>query len=92
MKTPTKKNLKCGVCGTEIEGKYLQADVDENSKKSSNGMVVCSETCAKKYEQDLPHCGKPMQHWSRITGYYQNVEGWNEGKKQELKDRKRYSV
>jgi len=29
---------------------------------------------------------------SRVTGYLQDVGGWNEGKKQELKDRKRYAV
>lgn len=92
MKTKTKEKFRCEVCGTEITGKYLKADVDSNSKKSKKGVVVCSEECAKTYEKNLPHCGKPIQHWSRITGYYQNVEGWNEGKRQELKDRKRYSV
>ncbi|MCZ7393048.1 MAG: anaerobic ribonucleoside-triphosphate reductase [Candidatus Methanoperedens sp.] len=27
---------------------------------------------------------------SRVTGYVSAVAGWNEGKRQELKDRKRY--
>jgi len=31
-----------------------------------------------------------VEHLSRVTGYIQAVSGWNEGKKQELKDRKRY--
>ncbi|HDH41562.1 MAG TPA: anaerobic ribonucleoside-triphosphate reductase [Candidatus Altiarchaeales archaeon] len=40
-----------------------------------------------------PNCGnKNMEWWSRITGYYQNISGWNEGKKQELRDRRRYGV
>ncbi|PKM92461.1 MAG: hypothetical protein CVU81_00380 [Euryarchaeota archaeon HGW-Euryarchaeota-1] len=30
-----------------------------------------------------------VQMWSRITGYYQNIKGWNKGKLQELKDRQR---
>jgi anaerobic ribonucleoside-triphosphate reductase len=30
--------------------------------------------------------------WSRITGYYQNIGGWNKGKLQELKDRRRYGI
>ena len=33
-----------------------------------------------------------VQIWSRITGYYQNVSGWNAGKLAELKDRRRYGV
>jgi len=27
-----------------------------------------------------------------VTGYLQEVSGWNAGKQQELKDRKRYTV
>ena len=30
-----------------------------------------------------------IEHFSRITGYLQSVSGWNEGKKQELIDRKK---
>ena len=37
-------------------------------------------------------CGsQKIQVWSRITGYYQNIKGWNKAKLQELKDRQRYS-
>ena len=32
-----------------------------------------------------------LEHYSRITGYYQKVSGWNNGKLQEFKDRHRYS-
>ncbi len=34
--------------------------------------------------------GNDLEHWSRITGYYQHVRGWNAGKVQEFKDRHRY--
>lgn len=35
-----------------------------------------------------PNCGSPDIGWySRVTGYYQNVKGWNEGKRQELMQR-----
>jgi len=38
-------------------------------------------------------CGSEnVDHYSRVTGYYNAVSGWNEGKQQELKDRMRYSV
>ncbi|MBU4072459.1 MAG: anaerobic ribonucleoside-triphosphate reductase, partial [Candidatus Thermoplasmatota archaeon] len=40
-----------------------------------------------------PSCqSKNVQSWSRITGYYQNITGWNKGKLQELKDRRRYGL
>ena len=31
-----------------------------------------------------------LEYYSRITGYYQKVSGWNAGKLQEFKDRIRY--
>ncbi|OYT53421.1 MAG: hypothetical protein B6U72_05565 [Candidatus Altiarchaeales archaeon ex4484_2] len=84
--------VKCGICGKGILGEYMQASVDENLKPTKTGTLVCSEECARKFEEKLAYGGKPMGHWSRITGYYQNIDGWNEGKIQELKDRRRYGV
>lgn len=84
--------MKCAVCGREIKGKYFQANVDRDLKANDKGDVVCSMECAEKYEDRLPCGGKALQHWSRITGYYQNISGWNEGKLQELRDRQRYGV
>ena len=39
-----------------------------------------------------PHCGKPTEVYSRITGYYRPVQNWNDGKAQEFKDRKLYDI
>jgi len=42
-----------------------------------------------------PNCNAgdvDLEHWSRITGYYQEVSGWNAGKKAELMDRHRHDV
>jgi ribonucleoside-triphosphate reductase len=42
-----------------------------------------------------PSCGATdpeIEWWSRITGYYQRVKGWNAGKQMELSDRRRYGV
>ena len=40
-----------------------------------------------------PSCGSPnVKYWSRVTGYYQEVSGWNEAKKQELKERYRTRI
>lgn len=85
-------NLKCSVCGKEIKGEYLQANVDSELKPIDKGIIVCSAKCAEKYEKDMKYEGSAIQHWSRITGYYQNVAGWNKGKVAELRDRKRFDV
>ena len=39
-----------------------------------------------------PHCGKPAEVYSRITGYYRPVQNWNDGKTQEFHDRQVYQV
>ncbi len=54
---------------------------------------VCKEHGYLAGEQKVcPHCGKPTEVYSRITGYYRPVQNWNEGKLQEYKDRKLYDV
>jgi ribonucleoside-triphosphate reductase len=39
-----------------------------------------------------PVCGKETEVYSRITGYYRPVQNWNNGKKEEFKDRKEYKI
>lgn len=40
-----------------------------------------------------PKCkSNSVQNWSRITGYYQNIKGWDKGKIAELHDRRRYKI
>ncbi|MBO4878894.1 MAG: ribonucleoside triphosphate reductase, partial [Clostridia bacterium] len=39
-----------------------------------------------------PHCGARTEVYSRITGYYRPVQNWNDGKLQEFKDRKEYTI
>ncbi|HIE34056.1 MAG TPA: anaerobic ribonucleoside-triphosphate reductase [Candidatus Altiarchaeales archaeon] len=40
-----------------------------------------------------PNCDSTnVDWWSRITGYYQNISGWNKGKLAELRDRRRYGL
>ena len=41
---------------------------------------------------ECPHCHKPAEVYSRITGYYRPVQNWNDGKSQEYKDRKVYNI
>lgn len=47
---------------------------------------VCNRSmCPKCYNHNVVSL-------SRVTGYVQSVDGWNNGKKQELKDRQRYAI
>ena len=54
---------------------------------------VCKEhgyIAGEVYE--CPHCHKPTEVYSRITGYYRPVQNWNAGKSQEFKERKTYDI
>ncbi|MBS7637984.1 anaerobic ribonucleoside-triphosphate reductase [Candidatus Bathyarchaeota archaeon] len=58
-------------------------------------LTVCSscQNTSSGLLESCPNCGsKEVRWWSRITGYYSDVTGWNEGKKRELKDRYRISI
>jgi ribonucleoside-triphosphate reductase len=35
-------------------------------------------------------CGKDCQVFSRVVGYYRPVQTWNDGKREEFKDRLEY--
>ncbi len=39
-----------------------------------------------------PHCGSETEVWSRVTGYLRPVDNYNEGKKQEYFDRRKFKV
>lgn len=39
-----------------------------------------------------PVCNNDMEVYSRVVGYYRPVSNWNEGKKQEYKERKTYKL
>jgi ribonucleoside-triphosphate reductase len=56
--------------------------VCSNCQSTIAGMQISCPTCSSTN----------VRHWSRITGYYTDVTGWNEGKRQELMDRYRISV
>ena len=58
-------------------------------------LTVCSncQSTVAGMLNACPTCGSThVRHWSRITGYYTDVTGWNEGKRQELMDRYRVTV
>ncbi|MFC1486894.1 anaerobic ribonucleoside-triphosphate reductase [Thermoproteota archaeon] len=55
-------------------------------------LTICSN-CGKvtsPMREQCPHCNSSsVEWWSRVTGYYQAVSGWNSGKRQELMNRYR---
>ena len=54
---------------------------------------VCADHGYLAGEQyTCPHCGRTTEVYSRITGYYRPVQNWNDGKREEFKDRKVYNV
>ncbi len=54
---------------------------------------VCADHGYLTGEQHVcPHCGRPTEVYSRITGYYRPVQNWNDGKSQEFKDRRVYNI
>jgi ribonucleoside-triphosphate reductase len=58
-------------------------------------LTICSrcQTTSSGLLYTCPQCGtENVRWWSRITGYYTDVTGWNNGKRQELLDRYRVSV
>lgn len=60
-------------------------------------MTICKACKTVHYGllDTCPRCGghgNQLEHWSRITGYYQEVSGWNAGKKEELINRSRYTI
>lgn len=76
--------MKNGATNSQLKAKYAE--------KYSNDIIDMAlefledEKCidSKKIEK--------LEYYSRITGYYQKVSGWNVGKLQEFRDRHRYST
>ncbi|MDK2974506.1 MAG: hypothetical protein PWP08_877 [Methanofollis sp.] len=79
----------CPVCGeTELE---IMCPLDHTH--CSHEIVSGIEYCPLCGEPVCPECGShDVSQISRVTGYLQDVSGWNAGKQQELKDRVRYTV
>lgn len=80
----------CPNCGSGFSiTKMCPNDHIECSHSVVEGIAYC-ELCGAAM---CPKCGcHDVAQISRVTGYLQDVEGWNAGKKQELKDRHRVNI
>lgn len=80
----------CPVCHLDY-GLVPMCERDHNhcSHPITPGVHYC-DLCG---EPICPECqSHDVVQLSRVTGYLQEVSGWNIGKQQELKDRKRYNI
>ncbi|WP_342677643.1 anaerobic ribonucleoside-triphosphate reductase [Methanofollis sp. UBA420] len=79
----------CPVCGeTQLE---IMCPLDHTH--CAHEIVSGIEYCPLCGAPVCPECGThDVTQISRVTGYLQDVSGWNAGKQQELKDRVRYTV
>lgn len=75
------------------EGCPVHMWVTYNEKKCTGDTVPNIAYCPVCGMAMCPVCKNHNVHQlSRVTGYIGNVSGWNEAKKQELKDRTHYDV
>lgn len=98
--------FKCRLCLIVIQEQDL--DKDGNCPVCHEPVTKMCNIGPVRCEHDVvngiafcPECGEPVcpickchnvSQMSRVTGYLADVAGWNEGKKQELKDRVRWDL
>lgn len=78
---------------TEMVLKFCESDVDYFA--ISRDLTLCRECKQIQYsiETECNKCGSQnVFSLARVTGYIQAIDGWNEGKREELKQRKRHDV
>ena len=79
----------CPVCGNVHLTEMCPNDTCTCTHSPMGGIAFC-EICG---EPVCPICGAhDVVQLSRITGYIQDVSGWNAGKRKELELRRRYTV
>lgn len=80
---------RCPDCGQPVERQCSRDHPCTCGAEMHDTIAYCPE-CGKAV---CPGCGcHDVAQISRITGYLQDVAGWNAGKRQELKDRTRYGL
>lgn len=95
-----KEDVVCPNCG--MNGVELMCKIDSYSVfLKLYDVASCRKDVAISGVDLCPVCENPMcpecfNHsvvaLSRVTGYIQDVSGWNAAKRQELKDRRRYDI
>jgi hypothetical protein len=82
------KQPLCPDCGLELAELCARDHPCTCTHTVTIGNAYC-QTCG---EAVCPYCGShDVVQISRVTGYMQDISGFNAGKRQEVKDRKRYN-
>jgi anaerobic ribonucleoside-triphosphate reductase len=80
----------CPICHNK-DGLQKMCKLDHNN--CSHNVLETIAFCPECGCQCCPECGShDVVQISRVTGYLQEVGGWNMGKQQELRDRQRYTI
>jgi len=79
------KKIICHDCQKE-----LKKDEEYMPYETSSGTFVKCKTCHKK--DPVLRNFQETEVYSRIVGYIRPIAQWNNGKKQEFRDRKVYAV
>jgi hypothetical protein len=78
---------KCPICNESHLAKMCPLDHCHCTHSKPMDIIAYCEKCGAPI---CPECGThDVAQISRVTGYLQDVAGWNSSKKQELKDRHR---
>lgn len=84
----------CHDCGKEL--KVAQNEEIENGVRliyDKNGEKIEVFKCNDCYLKDKSLKNyQPCEVYSRIVGYLRPVQQWNEGKKEEFKERKKFKI
>lgn len=73
-------------------GNVMKEMCPEDHVWCGHDVTTSIKYCHVCVEPVCPECGcHDVVQISRVTGYLQEVSGWNAGKQQELKDRTRYN-
>jgi len=83
------KIAECPICHT----KDIQIMCPLDHTKCFHEIFTFSEMCPLCDQPICPDCGShDVTVISRVTGYLQDLGGWNNAKQQEFRDRKRYDM
>jgi DNA-directed RNA polymerase subunit RPC12/RpoP len=86
---PDLNDGKCPICGEKHIVEMCPLDHNGCKHEIMDKIAYCP-ICGKAI---CPECGDHnVVQISRVTGYLQDVSGWNNGKLQELKDRTRTNI
>lgn len=84
------KDTACPECGEHNLVALCERDRPCHCADQIHGHIAYCEVCGHAV---CPTCGcHDVAQISRVTGYLNDVAGFNEGKKQEVKDRTRYNA